>query len=83
MLLPRQGIRRSYCSTVAIPALVTVTVVGFVPSVAGMNCVSHLLKMVPYKRISHEKVKLPKRSVKGRYNDQAILRKMTLVPEQY
>jgi hypothetical protein len=37
-MLPRQGIRRSYCSTVAIPALVTVTVVGFVePSVAGMS----------------------------------------------
>jgi polyphosphate kinase len=50
---------------------------------ARLNCVSHFLKTVPYKRIAHEKVKLPKRSDKERYNDQAMLRKMTLVPEQY
>ncbi len=50
---------------------------------ARLNCISHLLKTIPYKRISHEKVKLPKRSEKGRYDDQAILRNMTLVPELY
>jgi hypothetical protein len=37
--------------------------------------------MIPYKRIRQEKVKLPKRSDKGSYNDQAMLRKMTMVPE--
>jgi hypothetical protein len=37
-MLPRQDMRRSYCSTVAIPALVTCTVTGFVePSVAGTS----------------------------------------------
>jgi hypothetical protein len=37
-ILRRQGIRRSYCSTVAIPAFVTCSVTGFVlPSVAGIN----------------------------------------------
>ena len=50
---------------------------------ARLNCISHLLTMIPYKRISQDKVKLPKRTGKGRYNDQATLRKMTLVPEQY
>jgi polyphosphate kinase len=50
---------------------------------ARLNCISHLLKTIPYKRISQGKVKLPKRSEKGRYNDQAILRNMTLVPELY
>jgi polyphosphate kinase 2 len=50
---------------------------------ARLNCISHLLKMIPYKRIPREKVKLPERSDKGRYNDLAVLRKMTLVPEQY
>jgi polyphosphate kinase 2 len=50
---------------------------------ARLNCISHLLTMIAYKRIQQEKVKLPKRSDKGRYNDQAILRKMTTVPEQY
>jgi hypothetical protein len=37
-MLPRQGIRRSNCSTVAIPAWVTCTVTGVVePSVAGIS----------------------------------------------
>jgi hypothetical protein len=31
----------------------------------------------------HEKVRLPKRSDKGRYNDQASLRGATFVAEQY
>jgi polyphosphate kinase 2 len=50
---------------------------------ARLNCISHLLKMIPYKRIRQEKVKLPKRSDKGSYNDQAMLRKMTRIPELY
>jgi polyphosphate kinase len=50
---------------------------------ARLNCISHLLTMIPYKRIRQEKVELPKRSEKDRYDDQAALRKMTLVPEQY
>ena len=50
---------------------------------ARLNCISHLLSMIPYKRIRREKVKLPKRSDKGRYNDQAMLRKMTRIPEPY
>jgi hypothetical protein len=37
-MLPRQGIRSSCCSTVAIPALVTCTVTDFVePSVTGTS----------------------------------------------
>jgi len=50
---------------------------------ARLNCISHLLTMIPYKRIRQEKVKLPKRSEKGRYEDQAVLGKMTAVPEPY
>ena len=50
---------------------------------ARLNCISHLLKTIPYKRVSPERVQLPKRSDKGRYNDQATLRRMTFVPEQY
>jgi polyphosphate kinase len=50
---------------------------------ARLNCISHLLKTIPYKRLKTERVKLPKRSDKGRYNDQAALRRMTFVPEQY
>ena len=50
---------------------------------ARLNCIAHLLKSIPHKRLSPERVKLPKRSDKGHYNDQATLRRMTLVPEQY
>lgn len=50
---------------------------------ARLNCISHLLKAIPYKNLSHAKVKLPKRSNKGRYDDQASLRGMTFVAETY
>ncbi len=50
---------------------------------ARLNCISHILKAIPYKRLSPDKVKLPKRSSKGRYNDQASLREMKFVEERY
>ena len=50
---------------------------------ARLNCISHLLKLIPYKRVQRDKVKLPKRSQKGRYNDQAGLRGMTFIAERY
>src|SRR5947199_7033457 len=40
---------------------------------ARLNCISHLLSLIPYKEVSREKVKLPKRSNKGEYDDQATL----------
>ena len=50
---------------------------------ARLNCIAHLLKLIPYKRMQKDKVKLPERSDKGRYNDQAGLRRMTFVAERY
>ncbi len=50
---------------------------------ARLNVISHILETIPYKKISREKVKLPKRSEKGRYNDQASLRGMKFVAERY
>ena len=50
---------------------------------ARLNCIAHLLKAIPYKRIKKDKVKLPKRSEKGRYNDQTGLRGMRFVEERY
>ena len=50
---------------------------------ARLNCISHILQTIPYKKISRDKVKLPKRSDKGRYNDQASLRGMRFVTERY
>ena len=45
--------------------------------------ISHILETIPYKKIAREKVKLPKRSSKGRYDDQASLRRMKFVEERY
>jgi hypothetical protein len=50
---------------------------------ARLNCISHLLKAIPYKRLSPERVKLPKRSDKDRYNDHTTLRRMKFVAELY
>jgi polyphosphate kinase len=50
---------------------------------ARLNVISHILKTIPYKKIARDKVKLPKRSHKGRYNDQASLRGMKFVEERY
>jgi polyphosphate kinase len=50
---------------------------------ARLNCISHLLKLIPYKKLDREKVKLPKRSMKNAYDDQTPLKKRKFVPEVY
>ena len=50
---------------------------------ARLNCISQLLSLIPYKKIRREKVKLPKRSNKRAYDDQASLHGRRFVPEQY
>ena len=50
---------------------------------ARLNCISHLLSMVPYGRVPRDKVKLPKRKTKDSYDDQATLRGKHFVPEKY
>jgi polyphosphate kinase 2 len=48
-----------------------------------LNCISHLLSLIPYKEVHREKIKLPKRSGKGEYDDQATLKGRHFVPEKY
>jgi polyphosphate kinase len=50
---------------------------------ARLNCIAHLLSVIPYGKVRREKVKLPKRSSKGSYNDQATLKGKHFVPERY
>ena len=50
---------------------------------ARLNCIAHLLKLIPYKKVPREKIKLPKRSMKGAYDDQATLKGRRFVPERY
>lgn len=50
---------------------------------ARLNCISHLLSLIPYKKIEKKQVKLPKRSTKGAYDDEAVLAGRRFVPEKY
>jgi polyphosphate kinase 2 len=50
---------------------------------ARLNCIAHLLSLIPYKKVPREKVILPKRSKKGEYDDAATLAGRNLVPERY
>jgi polyphosphate kinase len=50
---------------------------------ARLNCISHMLKQIPYEKVPHEKVKLPKRSNKQKYDDHLSLNGMKFVAERY
>jgi polyphosphate kinase 2 len=49
---------------------------------ARLNGIKHILSLIPYKRIKRDKIKLPKRSPKGR-KDELDLSQVTLVREVY
>jgi polyphosphate kinase len=50
---------------------------------ARLNCISHILSLIPHKGIPHKKIQLPKRSSKEKYEDQAALKGRHFVPERY
>jgi polyphosphate kinase 2 (PPK2 family) len=50
---------------------------------ARLNCIAHLLKVVPHGKVPREKIKLPKRSKKGAYDDEAPLQGRRFVPAIY
>ena len=50
---------------------------------ARLNCIKHLLSVIPYKEMPSNKIKLPKRSNKHKYDDQATLKGRTFIPEVY
>src|SRR5262245_34780540 len=50
---------------------------------ARLNVISHLLKQIPYKKVDRDKVKLPNRSKKHAYDDEATIAKRNFVPEVY
>jgi polyphosphate kinase 2 len=47
---------------------------------ARLSIISHLLSKIPYKEVHRDKVKLPKRSEKGAYDDQSPIENRTFVP---
>jgi polyphosphate kinase 2 (PPK2 family) len=50
---------------------------------ARLNCITHLLSLIPYKKVKYNKVKLPKRSQKHQYDDQATLKGRRFISEVY
>ena len=50
---------------------------------ARLNCLTHILDLIPHKKVPREKVELPKRSMKGAYDDEAPLKGRKFVPERY
>ncbi len=50
---------------------------------ARLNCIRHLLSLIPYRKAPREKVKLPSRKNKGSYDDQASLKGRHFIPEKY
>jgi len=50
---------------------------------ARLNCISHFLSLIPYKKVKRDKIKLPPRSEKGAYDDQKSLKGRRFVPEIY
>ena len=50
---------------------------------ARLNCIRHILGLMPYKKVPREKVKLPERSMKSAYDDQASLKGRKFVAEKY
>ncbi len=50
---------------------------------ARLNVIAHFLSAIPYKKVKHEKVKLPDRSNKGKYDDITPMKKRKWIPSKY
>jgi polyphosphate kinase len=50
---------------------------------ARLNCIRHILDSIPHKELPREKVKLPERSMKHAYDDQATIKDRKFVPEVF
>jgi polyphosphate kinase 2 len=50
---------------------------------ARLNCIRHILDHIPYKQVPRDKIKLPERSTKGAYDDEATLKGRKFVKDKY
>jgi polyphosphate kinase 2 len=48
-----------------------------------LNCIAHILSVIPYKKIARDKVKLPKRSKKMKYDDLRSMQDRNFVKSTY
>jgi polyphosphate kinase len=50
---------------------------------ARLNCIAELIKLIPHNGVKHPKVKIPRRSNKHAYDDEASIARRRFVPERY
>ena len=50
---------------------------------ARLNCITHLLKQIPYEELPREKVELGKRNMEDKYDDHASLEGRRFITEKY
>ena len=50
---------------------------------ARLNCIAHLLSVIPYKKLPREKIELPKRAKKRAYDDEAAIKDRRFVREVF
>ncbi len=50
---------------------------------ARLNCISHLLSMIPYQEVPHEKVEIPDKDMADAYDDLEPLKRRNFIPEKY
>lgn len=50
---------------------------------ARLNCISHLLKQIPYEEVPYEEVKLPEISMKHAYDDSATMQGRRFIPNLF
>ena len=48
-----------------------------------LNCIAHILSVIPYKKVKQDKVKLPKRGDKNRYDDMSSIKDRRFVASRY
>jgi polyphosphate kinase len=48
-----------------------------------LNAISHILSQIPYKKVKQDKIKLPERSKKDKYDDLATIKNRRFVEERY
>jgi hypothetical protein len=50
---------------------------------ARLNCISHLLGLIPYEKLPRKNVQLPKRSMRDAYDDRATIEGRRFVKPRY
>ena len=50
---------------------------------ARLNAIGHILAQIPYKKLKQPRIKLPNRSTKGAYDDDAAIKRRRFVKERY